>query len=470
MKLRLAPMLSTLLTLVLLANSWGQEQPLEQRRVRVRAAQDSNSEVHEEIALWLAEVGGEPANGAAVSATTFANQGSVTNYQPGVSNGVTGNGGDASRFAGRFSSKQSNFGVGTDLYSPPDFEGGLIVFGENVAMKFGGYVKADLIYDFDPIDNTDTFDTTSIPIGAAPRTNSRFHARQSRLSFDTRWATDSQTVQIFVEGDFFSDHDRFRLRHAYGEVGSLLIGQTWTTFADVSASPATLDFEGSVSSVNRRQAQVRWTQPLFLEDLTVALAIEDTQFIIVPPEGITGESRSPSPDFVARLRIEKDWGKFQLAQLYRNAGFQPTGQSVITSPAWGLNFSGAVLATKSSKVYYQILFGDGIGSYRSLPDAAPESATSEKLLGLFGWMVGITKEWNDDLSSNFTYAENSLDNAAMQNPDDVHRTTYLAANLLWSPLERVTLGVEYLYGLRENIDRGIGVANRAQVAFIFDLP
>ena len=52
----------------------------------------------------------------------------------------------------------------------------------------------------------------------------------------------------------------------------------------------------------------------------------------------------------------------------------------------------------------------------------------------------------------------------------MHRTTYLAANLIWNPLERVKVGVEYLYGLREDVDRAIGSANRLQVAFIFDLP
>ncbi len=41
------------------------------------------------------------------------------------------------------------------------------MFGRDVAMKIGGYAKADFIYDFDPIDSTDSFVTTSIPIGAA---------------------------------------------------------------------------------------------------------------------------------------------------------------------------------------------------------------------------------------------------------------------------------------------------------------
>ena len=378
--------------------------------------------------------------------------------------------GDSNRFSNAMLSQAERLDVGLDLYSTPDFDGGLTVYGRDVAMKLGGFVKADFIYDLDPIDNTDAFDTTTIPVGAPPRTNSRFHARQTRLSFDTRWASDEQTVRIYVEGDFFSEGDHFRLRQAYGEVGSLLVGRTWTTFTDVSAAPATLDSEGSVSSVNRRQALARWTQPILHDDVTLAVAIEDTRFIIDTPVGETGDPRSPSPDFVARVRLNREWGQFQIAHLLRIGGFQPTGGDVLTSPAWGFNFTGAVLLMDRSNAYYQISFGDGIGSYRGLPDAAPTSMTTAKLLGLFGWMVGVTHDWNEQLSSNFTCAENSLDNTAFQDPNNVHRTTYLAANLIWSPLERVKVGIEYLYGLREDIDLELGTAKRLQAAFIFDLP
>ena len=85
-------------------------------------------------------------------------------------------------------------------------------------------------------------------------------------------------------------------------------------------------------------------------------------------------------------------------------------------------------------------------------------------------IVGTTQEWNDRLSSNFTYSEGTLDNLPFQSADDIHRATYLAANVIWSPLERVKLGIEYLYGIRQNIDLRSEAANRVQVAFIFDLP
>ena len=373
-------------------------------------------------------------------------------------------------FRGDFSDDGTDRGVGLDLYSPPDFDTGVVVRGENVAMKFGGYVKADFIYDFDPIDSTDSFNPTTIPIGAPHRTNARFHAKQSRFSFDTRWATDVQTVRFFVEGDFFSEGNHYRLRHAYGEVGRLLVGRTWTTFHQTGASPPTLDFEGSVSSVNRRQAQARWTQPLFHEDLKLALAVEDARFIIEEPVGLTGDPRTPSPDFVVRLRLDREWGQFQIANIYRIGAFQPTGGQVITGTGWGFNFSGVANVSQSTDAYYQIVFGDGIGSYRDLPDAAPTAVDAGGVLSTFAWMVGITHNWTEQLSSNFTYAENSVDPTAFQAPEDVQRTTYLAANLIYSPLDRVYVGIEYLYGTLENVAGATGKANRLQTSFVFVLP
>ena len=145
-----------------------------------------------------------------------------------------------------FQSQQQSSEVGSNFYSTnDDFSQGLVVIGKDAALKIGGYVKLDLIYDFNPIDATDTFVVSSIPIGAPPRTNSRMHVRQTRLNFDTRWKTRCGTARAFVEGDFFganneTDSDDFRLRQAFGELGRFLGGQTWTTFANIAAAPATL--------------------------------------------------------------------------------------------------------------------------------------------------------------------------------------------------------------------------------------
>src|SRR5262245_23722930 len=87
-------------------------------------------------------------------------------------------------------------------------------------VKLGGFVKVDLIHDFDEIGSTDSFDPRTIPTNdeSDPGTNTRVHARSSRINLDIRTPTSIGPMRAFVEGDFFSDQNGFRLRHAYGTV------------------------------------------------------------------------------------------------------------------------------------------------------------------------------------------------------------------------------------------------------------
>lgn len=381
---------------------------------------------------------------------------------------------ESSSFQTQLQSTQQIGGAGTNFYQTNDsFSQGLVIEGKNAAMKIGGYVKLDLIYDFNPIDNTDSFDVNSIPIGAPPRTNSRMHVRQSRLNFDTRFKTDYGIARTFVEGDFFSDGNRFRLRHAYGELNQFLGGQTWTTFANLDAAPATLDFEGSVSAITARRPQVRWTIPICGDELNLALALEDSKTVVeLPPGGTTtGETRAVTPDFVARLRRTTSGGNFQVAMIARELGFQPSGESVLTDSAWGLNFSQVAELSPDNKFYWQINYGDGIASLLGdLPDITPTGPDSADLLGYFGWMVGATHNWNKKLSSNLTFAESHFRNTSGQPSTDINNLTYLAANLIWSPTDGIDVGIEYLYGKRENISGDSGLANRIQFAIFYYLP
>lgn len=370
----------------------------------------------------------------------------------------------------RFEGEEPNDSIGGRFYRSPDFDEGIIIEGIGAAMKIGGFVKGDLIHDFDPIDSTDAFNPTMIPIGAPPRENTRFHARTSRLSFDTRWPTEMGTARAYVEGDFFSDGNRFRLRHAYGELRNFIVGQTWTTFTDSRSLPQTLDFEGPVSGVSRRQAQVRWTESVFMEELRLAIALENPQVIVELPETVAGEPRTESPDFVTHLRYVTDDVQLQVAGVVRELGFQPVGERVRSETAWGLNFTGYVQPTDDDAAYYQILFGDGIGSYRDLPDVAPSGPNSAILLPTFGWLVGYKHNWTEMLTSNVTYSQSRSDTTDFQSPDSLRETTYLAVNLIWNPTERVFTGIEYLFGTRENIDGSRGEAHRIQTSFGFFLP
>ena len=355
----------------------------------------------------------------------------------------------------------------------PEFAGGITVIGENAALKIGGYVKADLIKDFDAIDSTDSFDTTRIPTGVAPRENARFHARQSRLSFDTRWQVDGDVAQAFIEGDFFGGEpgsENLRLRHAYGSLGYFTVGQTWSTFTDPAAVPATLDFEGAVSNVNRRQGLLRYERPLHGELVKFAIAVEDPQIEIQSSGPLAGAGRTETPDLIIRLRSHPDWGEFQIAYVLRELGYQPINRPVFTETAWGINATGAVLLLDESKIYYQVTLGEGIGSYRGSPDVVRTGPATAEILPMFGVMIGAHQAWTSRLTSNLTFSALELDNVPGQDASNLRRTTYVAVNLIGNPSERVFCGFELLYGIREEVDGTEADARRLQLSFGFTLP
>jgi hypothetical protein len=354
---------------------------------------------------------------------------------------------------------------------PSDFANGLTLRQDRWGVKFGGYVKADLIHDFHAIDSNDFFDPATIPVGEPDRTDSHFHVRQTRLNMDARWITDQgDPLRLMVEGDFFGEGNTLRLRHAFGEYQSFIIGQTWTTFTHRAALPNTLDVVGDVASVGRRQAQVRFTHSLMEDRFTFAAAIEDSNVRVEEDLLAIGTPRSPLADFICRLRYNGEDAQIQLAAIVRQLGFQPNQSEVRTGVGSGLNATGYVDLTSRCRMYGGILWGEGIGNYRDLPDIAFTSATSAVALESLAWYSGVHHQWAKNWSSNLTYSQGNIENTPNQLASSVQRLQYCAVNLIWQPTPYTFAGTEYLWGKRMNLDARGDDASRVMISFGFLLP
>lgn len=354
---------------------------------------------------------------------------------------------------------------------PPEFLEGITLRQGRWAAKIGGYVKADLIHDFRAIDSEDFFEPATIPVGAPQRTNTSFHARQTRLNLDARWLTDTgNPMRILVEGDFFGDGHSLRLRHAYGEYEGLIVGQTWTTLTHRAALPNTLDNVGDVASVGRRQAQVRYSRHFLDDQLIIATAIEDSRVLVDDVFLQFGEPRTPLPDLILRTRWVQPNYQLQLAGVARKVAFQPTGQAVREFDAGGLNATALLHAGPRDRFYGGVLWGTGIGSYRELPDIAPVTVGQGEALESLAWYVGLTHAWSDRWQTNVTYSEGDVNNTPLQPAESIHRVQYLATNLIWQPTPHIFIGSELLWGMRLNNDGADQDASRVMVSFGFLLP
>jgi len=337
--------------------------------------------------------------------------------------------------------------------------------------KFGGYIKADFIHDFEPAGTTDRFVPTTIPTDGADGQNTLMQAKASRFNLDVRAPTDWGVARGFLETDFFTSDAQLRIRHAYVEVGSLLAGQTWTVFTDPASIPQTLDFESPIAFITLRQAQFRWTEQLG-DNLKWAASIENPTTAVddVVTATIPGRPEQPIPDFVTHLKYKDEHVEWFVAGMIRELVYQPDIGPVQNRLGLATNIVGILHPTDNDKIIGQFVCGSGLGRYRSGSDLGLASPTKVDDILHMGGCVALTHKWTKRLASTGVYSFAVRREDAADPPETSHFASYSAMNLIWEPVDDVTMGVEYLYGTHETKDDAFGKANRLQASVQYNFP
>lgn len=337
-------------------------------------------------------------------------------------------------------------------------------------LKLGGYIKVDLIHDFDEIGSTDSFDPRTIPTSGAdePGDNTRLHARQSRLNLDVRGPSSIGPFRAFVEGDFFGDKSTFRLRHAYATTGAVLGGQTWSTFMDEEIMPETLDFEEPIAYPMVRQAQVRLTRT-FEDGSYFAIALEDPDSDVAIDSSVAGEAEEPWPDLNGRLHWKHARGHAQLGLFAGMARFDPSSGSADDVFLWGLNLSTKLSTVGSDHAFAELTYGDGVGRYRGGTTAIVDASGELEAVPIVGALGGYRHFWSSEFRSTIAYSVGDADLPAGAPATTTEQVSYLATNLIWQFSDRAWAGIEYLHGTRSTSDGEDGDANRLQLSLRFDL-
>ena len=109
-------------------------------------------------------------------------------------------------------------------------------------------------------------------------------------------------------------------------VGSVLGGQTWSTFMDDQNIPPTIDFESPLAAANLRQGLLRLSTGLS-KATELAFGIEESDPEILLPPGVDGKTEKTLPDFTTRLRFTHGAGHVQLSGFVGRTRFRPaTGE------------------------------------------------------------------------------------------------------------------------------------------------
>jgi hypothetical protein len=315
-----------------------------------------------------------------------------------------------------------------------DVPGSFRVPGSELSLRFYGYAETNWIHEFKG-DNAD-IDLPVFPAYApvrgspgASRTNRDFiTARTSRFGFDAAQPTRFGALAVKLEGDFINEPRTggteqygtgrnvltqqetssygFRVRHAYGSFGGLLVGQTWGTFMDVDNSPETVDYNGPPGSTIIRQPMIRYSYGTpDWGKFTVALENSST-YVLDQTGAIMASSLSRVPDVVVRWDGSYEWGNVSVRGLGQELRVKDGAGVDATRYGWGAGATAFVkMRDGNDFLSLAVTGGEGIGRYLFYVEGALyDAATNEIQLERAGGVVaGYQLKPSDWLRFNFVY-------------------------------------------------------------------
>lgn len=253
------------------------------------------------------------------------------------------------------------------------------------------------------------------------------------------------------------------LRHAYVTWNKWLAGQTWSNFQDPNALPDTVDFLGPTEgTVFVRQAQLRYTSGPW------SFSVENPETVYTPFRGnmaqVAGDDGA-MPDVTARYTAKGDWGHFSVGALARQLKYQ-VGRVNDSSTGYGVSVSGKWNLGAKDDVRYMLTAGSGIGRYVGLAlnnDAVLDGAGDLENIDLISGFVGWRHVFTPKLRGNLFYSRAQYDqDTALTGLGITHSAQSAHVNLIYTPIPKLDIGAEYIWGQREIESGDKGEINRLQ--------
>jgi len=353
------------------------------------------------------------------------------------------------------------------------------------SMEIYGFAMLDIGHNFKTINPKwyDTMRVTRLPSFEEQfgKDHTAFASvRQSRLGVKATTPTAMGDLKTQFEFEMFGTgvdegQTTFRLRHAYGELGRVGAGQTWSVFMDPDVFPNSVEYWGPTGMVFYRNIQVRF-YAVKKDNSSLILALEQPGAsgdagVLADRNELQGvQGRNPMLDFTGAYTLNlKKGGYVRAAGVVRRIAWDDLNNDQFDlsgdATGWGLNFSSNLKFGEGGKstVRLQYMFGEGVENYMNDAPvdvgivANPGNALTPilgKPIPIQGYVFFLDHTINPKWSTTVGYSATRIDNTEGQAPDAYKSGDYFLINFMHYPVAGVMIGGEYQWGRRTNFSDG----------------
>jgi len=368
-----------------------------------------------------------------------------------------------------------------DYMLDPKMQGFMRIANTRALIKFNAKPRVDGTYDNRNSGDENRFVTARIPVDGDIDEGGdgvfNINAKGSQLRLDVRAPEVAGNPRFYYENDFYGSGGGefpYRVRHLYGQIYNVIVGQTYSIFEDPDAWPDTVDYEGPNAAIFARRPLIRY-QHRFDDQWQLNLGIEQPEAEVdlagLDPDA---SSRNEAPDGGFNVRWEgADVGHVQFASIFRDIGVDGPIVGDQNVFGWGVNLSAVINTFGRDSLQWQSTYGEGIFRYMNddfqNTDASFDDDGDLEALETLALMFGYTHHWDENFRSSLSYGYVNVDNSSGQEDDAYHMTHYGSFNVVWQLRRRLAVGLEELYGFNEQNDGDDGDVWRTQLSLMYSI-
>lgn len=350
----------------------------------------------------------------------------------------------------------------------------------NLAFGVGGQIKLKGYFDWNGSIPSPGFAPYDIPIPKNPAQLRNLAATASGTGLFFTLLGSNRLMGDFMayfQADFAGYKDRgFRIKKAYLTFRDWTAGYATTTFEDTKAEPSTVDGSGPNGINSRTNILVRYSK-MFRRHWSVAASIEfPTQSIMT--DGVSTEPcNTYIPDFAAFVQYQWESGAshIRISGLLRTLSYRDLiAQQNHNITGWALQLSTVIKIAPNFNFFGIASTGRGHASYTTdlgngnfdlIPDTTQPGLLYAPMS--VGYVAGVQYYFTKKIFSDIAFSEQRYYPRHAAEGTQYQYGLYVAANLFWDITPRLELGIEYLYGKRNDFDGLHGSADRIMAMLMF---